>query len=278
MMHSYLLINELAKLYNISTQTIRFYEQKGLIMPAKTSEKGYRLYDFNALIRIEEILHLRNIGMSLGEIKLYLEQKSTAHYKTQLEQLETNILDSIKALQNTYTYIQSKKEMRQNFDTFGTQKPFYKDYPARYIFPLKLLKNDFEDLNERAFYQLLSDKLGHRRVQNSQDLIYRTLNGQTTLCLAISASDLTHFSKEELICLPKGHYVCLFHEANTLKTYMKSLTKVSQFLKKDLSKSELTQIDFNFNDFIDFHSTELSIFTNRDELTCFQMHIPDVKS
>lgn len=38
-------ISELANLAGISTRTLRFYDEKGLLKPTDTSEAGYRFYD-----------------------------------------------------------------------------------------------------------------------------------------------------------------------------------------------------------------------------------------
>jgi putative AdoMet-dependent methyltransferase len=66
-------INEAAKYLNTTPKTIRFYEQKGLIEPTKDETNQYRYFSENDLYRISTILALREIGISVSDIKSILE-------------------------------------------------------------------------------------------------------------------------------------------------------------------------------------------------------------
>lgn len=65
-------IKKLADKLNISTRTIRFYEEKGLISPAKQSESGYRLFSEKEAWRLQTIISLREIGLAVDDIKSIL--------------------------------------------------------------------------------------------------------------------------------------------------------------------------------------------------------------
>ena len=52
-------INELASLTGMTTRALRYYDQIGLLKPAKISESGYRLYDDKALETLQQILFFR---------------------------------------------------------------------------------------------------------------------------------------------------------------------------------------------------------------------------
>jgi putative AdoMet-dependent methyltransferase len=75
-------INEAAKFLNTTAKTLRFYESKGLITPEKDETNQYRHYTENDLYRISTILALREIGVSLGEIKTLLDHPNLSmnHY------------------------------------------------------------------------------------------------------------------------------------------------------------------------------------------------------
>lgn len=60
-------ISDLAKEFSISTRTIRFYEEKGLILPAR-SQNGRRVYDRRDRARIKLILRGKRFGYTLAEI------------------------------------------------------------------------------------------------------------------------------------------------------------------------------------------------------------------
>ncbi len=69
-------IGKLAKLAEVSADTIRFYEDERLLMPANKTEAGYRLYDEDAVRRLDFIKHAQHCGMTLSEIRQLLELKA----------------------------------------------------------------------------------------------------------------------------------------------------------------------------------------------------------
>ncbi|WPC74333.1 Zn(2+)-responsive transcriptional regulator [Vibrio porteresiae] len=72
-------IGELAKRCGVSTDTLRFYEKNGLIIPAGRSESGYRLYDESNQKQVRFILKAKEVGLSLEEIKELLEIRLEAN-------------------------------------------------------------------------------------------------------------------------------------------------------------------------------------------------------
>ncbi|EQB38326.1 hypothetical protein M948_07025 [Virgibacillus sp. CM-4] len=68
-------IKEVARQLNTTTRTIRFYEEKGLIHPIK-QENEYRIFTEEDLVRISTILALREIGITINEIKQLLNDGS----------------------------------------------------------------------------------------------------------------------------------------------------------------------------------------------------------
>jgi DNA-binding transcriptional MerR regulator len=69
-------IHEAAELVGLTTRTIRYYEEVGLLEPAARSECAYRLYDEDDLERLRYIKAMRDdAGFSLGEIGTLLEDE-----------------------------------------------------------------------------------------------------------------------------------------------------------------------------------------------------------
>jgi len=73
---SWLTIGKLAKLAEISTDTLRFYEDESLLIPAGKTEAGYRLYGEGAVRRLDFIKHAQHCGMTLSEIRQLLELRA----------------------------------------------------------------------------------------------------------------------------------------------------------------------------------------------------------
>jgi MerR family transcriptional regulator, thiopeptide resistance regulator len=78
-------IGSVAKLAGISVRTLRYYEQRGLLTPAARSSKGYRLYAEEDLLRLQQVLIHRRLGLSLERIVEVLASPSL-DYRTLLEQ------------------------------------------------------------------------------------------------------------------------------------------------------------------------------------------------
>ena len=62
-------IGKLAGLTSVSNDTLRYYEQEGLIRPTAKSAAGYRLYDRDSARRIHFIKHAQRCGFTLAEIR-----------------------------------------------------------------------------------------------------------------------------------------------------------------------------------------------------------------
>lgn len=61
-------IGAIAKRAGVSVDTIRYYEQRGLLSPAERLPSGYRLYSEKAVLRIGLARRLQSLGMTLEEV------------------------------------------------------------------------------------------------------------------------------------------------------------------------------------------------------------------
>jgi DNA-binding transcriptional MerR regulator len=69
-------INEVAAETGLTTRTIRYYEEMGLLEPAARSDGDYRLYDESDLERLQFIRSLRDdAGFALAQIRQLLEDE-----------------------------------------------------------------------------------------------------------------------------------------------------------------------------------------------------------
>ncbi|TCS95924.1 MerR family transcriptional regulator [Hazenella coriacea] len=85
-----MLIKEMAQRLQVTPRTIRFYEEKGLLTPHKDQNNQYRIYRDVDAWRLQTILVLREVGMSLSQIKNVLAEiekgaEEEVHYYLQLQ-------------------------------------------------------------------------------------------------------------------------------------------------------------------------------------------------
>lgn len=99
-MQSKLSIGEMARLRDVTVETLRHYDKLGLFKPIYTdSRTGYRYYSISQYEVLGTIKQLRKIGLSLEEIKQFL--------------MNRNVKKSIQSLQKTIATIQEKiKELQ----------------------------------------------------------------------------------------------------------------------------------------------------------------------
>lgn len=108
-------IGTIARQAGVTTRTVRYYEQLGLITPSSVSSSGYRYYNDEALAILTRIRSLQHAGLSLNEIKeiigLYFKEKKTVEAKTKtLQYLQSHLKEidnKIKLLNNI------KKELNE---------------------------------------------------------------------------------------------------------------------------------------------------------------------
>jgi DNA-binding transcriptional MerR regulator len=62
-------IKDVSSKYDITARTLRYYEDMGLINSNRTDDYAYRMYDDNAVKRIEQILILRKLNISIKDIQ-----------------------------------------------------------------------------------------------------------------------------------------------------------------------------------------------------------------
>jgi len=82
---------DLARATGNTVRTIRFYEEEGLLRPAEVSEGGHRRYTEDDLERLRLILDLRELGLSLLEIRSILEIRTgcqtASEFATRVQQV-----------------------------------------------------------------------------------------------------------------------------------------------------------------------------------------------
>lgn len=71
-------IQEIAKIAGTTSRTLRHYDDIGLLRPSRTGHNGYRYYDSGALVQLQRILLLRQLGLGLPVISEVLRHETDA--------------------------------------------------------------------------------------------------------------------------------------------------------------------------------------------------------
>jgi MerR family transcriptional regulator, thiopeptide resistance regulator len=118
-------IVEIARLAGTTSRTLRHYADVGLLMPTRIGSNGYRYYDADALVRLQRILLLRELGLGLpviGEVLAGQSDSSLAltNHLGWLEQERERLDRQIASVENTLADLETGKELmaERMFDGF----------------------------------------------------------------------------------------------------------------------------------------------------------------
>jgi len=120
-------IKELADLAGVTTRTLRYYDQLGLLPPAEVSENGYRNYDHGNLLDLQQILFFRELEVPLKEILYMLNnpdfqlQRALENHRKDLEKELNRIQILLGTVEKTINnmggnQLMSDKEYFEGFD------------------------------------------------------------------------------------------------------------------------------------------------------------------
>lgn len=167
----YLTIGEVAKLSNISVQTLRYYDQINLFKPFEiNSSNHYRYYQNTQLYYLDIIKSLKYLGLSLEEVKsvLKLKPKELVVY---LENQEKRIEEQFLRLDKTKQVLQRKKEQIQSFVLEPNMMTVSrKNLPAQKIVKIKTHNMKADDIPNREFGRI-------SKVLEDEGSIFDTLYG-----------------------------------------------------------------------------------------------------
>ncbi len=134
-MEKYFKIGEISRLYHIGVDSLRYYEQIGMISPLR-AESGYRLYSVHDVWRLNVIRDLRELGFSMDRIKQYLDYHSTDSTLALLQQEQDAIEAKLKTLQ------QLQANVARRMDTIRAARKL----PLDTVIP--------EQLPQRAYFSI----------------------------------------------------------------------------------------------------------------------------
>jgi DNA-binding transcriptional MerR regulator len=107
-LQTHLTTGQFAKLMNVSKDTLFHYDQIGIFSPEIKDENGYRYYLINQMDVFNVISTLKELDMSLNEIKNYLDRRSPTELISLLENKKEALERRIQTLERRRTMIMEK--------------------------------------------------------------------------------------------------------------------------------------------------------------------------
>ncbi|MFV0465665.1 MAG: MerR family transcriptional regulator [Lachnospiraceae bacterium] len=131
-------INKLARLAGVSTRTLRYYDECGLLTAGRISSNGYRIYGSKEVDRLQQILFYRELGVELGEINRILQtenydaQKAMEGHLSSLKARRSQLDLLIKNVERTISAVKGENTMSDKEKFEGFKKKLVEENETKY--------------------------------------------------------------------------------------------------------------------------------------------------
>ncbi|MBZ4347503.1 MerR family transcriptional regulator [Clostridioides difficile] len=268
----YFTTGEFAKLCGISKQTLIFYDKIGIFSPEYKDKNNYRYYSVYQYDTLDILQSLREMGMSLEEIKEYIQNRTPQLCVKMLKEEEKKIREKIKKLRK----ISSKMQNRINITVEGISKMNSEEiYISKKSEEYLVLSSDLSNMSNGDFMMELIDFTNYCKAKNLYQgyelgVIVSNENLKNGDYLSISSFYLKIDKKikdKRLYIKPEGMYACIKHIGkyeNSYKSYEKLKKYIYENEYKIIGNSyEESILDFFCESNEDNYMTEISIQVSR---------------
>jgi len=122
---------EMAKLCGTTKATLYHYEKEGILQPFQIGENGYRYYRINQIYSYEGVRVLQQQGLSLEEVREYLNRQSYPALQELLESMSDTLAETIRVLTWKRELVENTKRHLRELETDALAKPQLRAFPAR---------------------------------------------------------------------------------------------------------------------------------------------------
>ena len=147
-------VQKLGRLAGISTRTLRYYDEIGILKPARMTSSGYRIYGLAEVNRLQQILFYRELGVSLDSIKEIVSAPSFDGAKALREHRE-QLLDKKKQLETLIANVEKTIALTEGRITMSDKEKF------------EGFKQKMIDENEKKYGKEIRDRYGDDTVNKS---------------------------------------------------------------------------------------------------------------
>ncbi len=263
-MKKYFKIGEISKLYNIGVDSLRYYEEIGIISP-KRSESGYRLYSVNDIWRLNVIRDLRELEFSMEQVKEYLECHNVQSTLKLLEDEQNAINNKLKYLEKLQSNVEKRINTIQKAKELPLNKIVIRPYPKRkYRSTPDGYSNEFE-----------MDILIKKLINTDKENLYIIGNNQIGTIIPINKTSLSTLEYKSVFviddtgeyALPEGSYLSVsysgvYEHSNEWTQKLLSYAK-DHNIKLSGDFLELIWIDIHSSSDINEYITELQILIEK---------------
>lgn len=175
-------VQKLAQMAGVSARTLRYYDEIGLLKPARINSSGYRVYGQAEVDRLQQILFYRELGVSLAEIKKIINSPSFDRLKA-LKEHRGKLLEKRKQLDLIIANVNKTISSIERGIPMDDQEKF------------EGFKEKMIEENEKKYGKEIREKYGDESVNRSNELIRNMTKEQFTEWQKLSVAVLDTLKK-----------------------------------------------------------------------------------
>ena len=213
----YITTKEFADLAQVSKHTLFHYDDIQLFCPEIKNEKGYRYYSIDQIEAFETIRILKDLGMSLKDIKNFMDTRTPESAIDLFSIREKEIHQQIQKLKNIQNYIHNKKNTLSHLKEIDFSSIRIQEYPERYYF-----MSEVKDETDASFFKATNEIIQKYKkttgkvdytvsyIQYRKDIENKVYDNYKNVILLFS----NKIKAQDLHILPKGNYVTIYHRGD----------------------------------------------------------------
>lgn len=154
-------IGEFSKMSKTTIKTLRYYDEEGLLEPETTDRfTGYRMYTTDQLIKLHKIQSLRQVGLTVMEVRSILEGSNAESILRQRKtELIADIAESNEKLKRINFILQEQKG-----ENFMNYQATVKELPGCVVYSKRMTVSDYD-----AYFQVIP-AIGQQLTEKYPDL------------------------------------------------------------------------------------------------------------
>ena len=215
-MKDYYKINEIARLYGIGPDSLRYYEKLGLLSPRRDTN-GYRLYNLKDMYKLTVIRDLRKLDFSMAQIREFLEGQCIDNTLAQLRREQSILEEKLQEMKRRKSLIEKRIEGLEAAEKIETGTITLLEMPERRCVLLEqyITKDEEMDLVIKKLHRQHEDRIQDLGTQTigaffSEDVIREGIpNTYDSVFFVLEDGD-----DEADFALPAGRYASCFYRGS----------------------------------------------------------------
>jgi DNA-binding transcriptional MerR regulator len=145
-------VKQLSKIAGITPRTLHYYDEIGLLKPARVGENGYRYYADESLLRLQQILFYRELDIPLENIKRIMGHPdfdladALERHKAQLYKRIDHLERLVRTVEDTLEHLKGERTMSQKqlFEAFSDEQQAEYEKEAMEMYDPAIVKASIE--------------------------------------------------------------------------------------------------------------------------------------